>query len=250
MVPTPARAKPPSHVDALVELVDRLEVLGDVLGRGRPDVADSERVDEPAKLDLAGLLDRAHELLDAGLPVALPHLIASATVRMSPNRRSNVKSGEVATGSGSFMIWLGFSSPRKRIRSAIWLGPRPSMFIASRLTKCSSAACSWAGHLNPAMQRRTASPSGRTVSPPHDGHSREHVDALDDRRVRSLADDLRDHVAGTLHDHGVAGTRPSRSISSSLWSVTFETVTPPTNTGSRMPPESGPGAAGLDDDRP
>jgi hypothetical protein len=43
-------------------------VLGDVLRRRLADVADSERVDEPAKLDLAGLLDRGMSFLTLDLP--------------------------------------------------------------------------------------------------------------------------------------------------------------------------------------
>ena len=46
-------------------------------------------------------------------------------------------------------------------------------------------------------------------------------------------DHLRDHVAGALDDDRIAGADvPLRAISSSLWSVARETVTPPTCTGS------------------
>ena len=80
------------------------------------------------------------------------------------------------------------------------------MSKALRDTKCFNRSTACAGQTSAPVQRRTVSPSSRTAWLPQTGHfSRKFVSL---RVLRPLvehdADDLRDHVAGTLHDDRVA----------------------------------------------
>ena len=79
------------------------------------------------------------------------------------------------------------------------------MSKALRETKCLRRSASCAGQTRPPVQRRIASPSGRTALEPHSGQVSGKVNpCLRRPLVDDYLDDLRDDVAGPLDDHGVA----------------------------------------------
>ena len=90
--------------------------------------------------------------------------------------------------------------------------PRPSMSKARRETKCFRRSTRCAGQMSPPVQRRTTSTlpvfssTSRTAWLPQTGQQLGELVGLGALRplVGDDADDLRDDVAGALHDHRVA----------------------------------------------
>jgi hypothetical protein len=104
-----------------------------------------------------------------------------------------------------------YSSGSVRIRppSTSWstsLSPRPSMSIARRPAKCSSACLRCAAQNRPPLQRWSMPPRSRRRALPHTGHWPRHAEVghVGRRAARHPAHHLGDHVAGTAHDHRVA----------------------------------------------
>ncbi len=114
--------------------------------------------------------------------------------------------------------------------------PAPSMSIARRPTKCSSACLRCALQYRPPVQRATASPSSRTTGDSQTGQRLRHARsglprAAAPRTARAPLRESRRRPAARPRCR-----RPSTSLrrsSSSLCSVALVTVTPPTNTGFR-----------------
>ncbi len=79
----------------------------------------------------------------------------------------------------------------------------PSISITPRAAKCRIDSFSRAGQLV-LMQRLAASPSSRTISPPHTGQCLGMRNGRRSRALRHHAHHLRDDVAGALHQHRVA----------------------------------------------
>ena len=71
---------------------------------------------------------------------------------------------------GIFAAYYIAKAPRlvKGVLDVFLTLPRPSISIASRLTKCAMLRLSWAGHSAP-VQRRNAPSSSRSVAAPQTG---------------------------------------------------------------------------------
>ncbi len=113
--------------------------------------------------------------------------------------------------------------------------PRPSMSMARRPAKCSSACATWAGQTRPPEQRAIVSSGRRTTAEPHSGHFFGSANSrvpcgrfsFTTRTISGITSPARRTIT-------VSPTRTSlRRTSSSLCSVALVTVTPPTNTGFR-----------------
>ena len=108
----------------------------------------------------------------------------------------------------------------------------PSIFITPRAAKCRMDSFSRAGQFV-LMQRLAASPSSRTMLPPHTGH----VSGMRNGLRSAPCDCTRTTLGITSPLRSITTVspicKPSRSISSSLCSVARETVTPLTSTGFR-----------------
>ena len=129
----------------------------------------------------------------------------------------------------------GECSQPSSMNSAMLFSPSPSMSSAPRLTKCRSRSNRCAGQISPPVQRTSTSPSSATASDPHIGAMVGEDVGLARLVAGEVLDHLRDHVAGALDATRSPMRRPSRAISSRLWSVTLATITPPTPTGFSRP---------------
>ena len=102
-------------------------------------------------------------------------------------------------------------SPGPRIspssqNAVMCFSPSPSMSKQSRETKCFSRSTACAGQISPPLHRRTAMPSSRTARLSQTGQWSGNWYGVASARaaVEHDRDDLRDHVAGALHDHRIA----------------------------------------------
>ena len=104
------------------------------------------------------------------------------------------------------------------------------MFMAVRWAKWRIDSFSRAGQLA-SMQRATTSPASRTTGEPQAGHSAGRTNGR--RSAPSAATRTTLGITSPLRSTTTRSPicRPSRAISSSLWRVARDTVTPPTSTG-------------------
>ena len=119
--------------------------------------------------------------------------------------------------------------------SSIWRSPSPSISIALRLAKCLSRSSRCASQVKPPVQRRTASPSGRIAGCWQTGHV---SGKMKSRSLPSRRDSITRTIWGITSPARCRITLSPmriflRRTSSSLCKVAFDTVTPPTSTGSR-----------------
>ena len=163
------------------------EMPREIACRSLADVADAERIDEA--LEGRSVCERSS---------AASRFAADFSAMRS--RSDELRQVELVEVCGRVHEALARPAGRRG------LSPRPSMSIARRLAKCSSACLRCAGQKSPPLQRATASSSLRTTAESQMGHSDGHSKTCRIRRplLGPHRDDLRDHVAGTAHDHGVA----------------------------------------------
>src|SRR5438552_2342731 len=110
------------------------------------------------------------------------------------------------------------------------------MSMAPRDPKWDSHSMFWEGHPRLFGHRRYASPSLRTSGVLHDGHLFGNLHGFDPAgRFDRMGPTTSGITSPALRTTTVSPSRTSlRLTSSSLWRVARPTVTPPTNTGSRM----------------
>ena len=130
--------------------IERAEMRGQVARRRFADVADAERVDEARQRRRAARVDRRD---DVGRALVAP----CARARRARDAAACRCRPACARSSLSTSWSTSFS-------------PRPSMSIAWRLAKCSSACLRCAGQTRPPVQRAIASSGSRTIAEPHSGH--------------------------------------------------------------------------------
>ncbi len=126
--------------------------------------------------------------------------------RLATLRSLNPSSDAMRSQSRWYRSAMSSSIPRSA-KSRTRCSPNPSMSMAPREAKCSTAPVRWKGHSG-STQRVSASPSGRTrVLCRGQGQA-----VGNDPRLGALgpvvdhrADHLGDHVAGPTHHHHVAG---------------------------------------------
>ena len=143
-------------------------------------------------------LDRGEQIARRGLAKALP--FAQGRLGLSVARAASVKM------SAGVLI-----SPSLK-KSSICLSPSPSMSKALREQKCLRPSTAWAAQTRRPVQRRTTSASpvfssiSRNAAEPQTGQTcREHVGLCAARPlVEHDFENLRDDVAGALHDDRVA----------------------------------------------
>ena len=156
---------------------------------GLADVADAERVDEARQRNAPARLDRAAQVAAFFLPQS--GSASSCCRRSGSSARRN-------------------TSPGRRISPAskscgTCLRPSPSISNAPRLTKWRSRSVICARQIRPPVQRRTASPGGRSAKLPRRAMIRKDKGLASGRpALVAHLDHLRDHVAGALDDHGIA----------------------------------------------
>ena len=199
------------------QLLDRAEAFEQVARGDDPDVADAEAEQEARAVGLALGLDRGEEVVDRLL---LPPLAAEqfvAVVAQAENVGGRVEPAELDE--------LGDRSSR------------PALRCRARRARRSAAAARTAGRGRSA--RRC---SGRRPRPPRrplrcrirgNGRGRRKA-ARGSSRVRFSTTCGMTSPARWMRTRSPM-RRPSRAISSRLWSVTLATITPPTPTGFSRP---------------